>query len=73
MNTAIITRTGGSQGISFAVPVNLAREVMERLVAERKGEAWLPSFLASSGGGGCGGAPPRSAQRAQYRRDRDRG
>lgn len=32
INTAIISRTGGNQGIGFAVPVNLARSVMESLV-----------------------------------------
>jgi serine protease DegS len=32
INTAIFTRTGGSQGIGFAIPVNLARDVMQQLV-----------------------------------------
>ncbi len=32
INTAIISRNGGNQGIGFAVPVNLARNVMESLV-----------------------------------------
>jgi serine protease Do len=32
INTAIISRSGGNQGIGFAVPVNLARNVMESLV-----------------------------------------
>ena len=32
INTAIISRSGGNQGIGFAVPVNLARSVMENLV-----------------------------------------
>jgi serine protease Do len=31
INTAIFSRSGGSQGIGFAVPSNLAREVMESL------------------------------------------
>ncbi len=30
--TAIFSRTGGNQGIGFAVPVNMARYVMERLI-----------------------------------------
>src|SRR3954468_6786307 len=34
LNTAIISRTGGSLGIGFAVPVNLARGVMERIIKE---------------------------------------
>lgn len=32
VNTAIISRSGGNQGIGFAVPINLARNVMENLV-----------------------------------------
>jgi serine protease Do len=36
INTAILSRTGGNQGIGFAIPVNLARYVMENLVAHGK-------------------------------------
>ncbi len=32
VNTAIFTRTGGYQGIGFAIPANLARRVMDSLV-----------------------------------------
>ena len=32
INTAIVSRSGGYQGIGFAIPVNLARNVMEQLV-----------------------------------------
>jgi len=32
INTAILSRSGGNQGIGFAVPVSLARNVMESLV-----------------------------------------
>jgi serine protease Do len=34
INTAILSRSGGNQGIGFAVPVNLARSVMESLVKD---------------------------------------
>jgi serine protease Do len=34
INSAILSRSGGNQGIGFAIPINLARSVMERLVAE---------------------------------------
>ena len=34
INTAIISPSGGSLGIGFAVPVNLARHVMERLIKD---------------------------------------
>ena len=33
INTAIISRSGGNQGIGFAVPINMARNVLERLVS----------------------------------------
>ena len=32
INTAIFSRSGGNQGVGFAVLVNLARSVMERLI-----------------------------------------
>ncbi len=32
INTAILSRSGGNQGIGFAVPVNLARYVMESII-----------------------------------------
>jgi serine protease DegS len=32
INTAIFSRTGGSQGIGFAIPVSLARGVMEQII-----------------------------------------
>jgi serine protease Do len=31
INTAIFTRTGGNQGVGFAIPANLARDVMQSL------------------------------------------
>jgi serine protease Do len=36
INTAILSRTGGYQGIGFAVPVNLARTVMDSLITSGK-------------------------------------
>ena len=36
INTWIISRSGGSQGLGFAVPVNMARFVMERLISDGK-------------------------------------
>jgi len=32
INTAIYSRSGGSMGIGFAIPVNIARQVMEQLI-----------------------------------------
>lgn len=36
INTAILSRSGGNQGVGFAVPANLARYIMQRLVADGK-------------------------------------
>src|SRR5205085_5917261 len=36
INTAILSRSGGNQGIGFAIPSNLARDVMESLMADGK-------------------------------------
>ncbi|MFT3781515.1 MAG: DegQ family serine endoprotease [Nibricoccus sp.] len=36
VNTAILSRSGGFQGIGFAIPANWARTVMEQLVANGK-------------------------------------
>jgi serine protease Do len=36
INTAILSRSGGNQGIGFAIPANLARDVMESLVKDGK-------------------------------------
>ncbi len=36
VNTAIFSRTGGNQGIGFAVPINQARQVMNALIATGK-------------------------------------
>jgi serine protease Do len=36
INTAIATRSGGSSGVGFAVPVNLARGVMSKLLQDGK-------------------------------------
>jgi serine protease Do len=36
INTAIISPSGGNNGIGFAVPVNMARTVLERLIAGGK-------------------------------------
>ncbi len=33
INTAIYTRSGGNQGIGFAIPVNMARTIMKDLIA----------------------------------------
>jgi len=32
INTLIVSRSGGNQGVGFAIPVNMARRVMEQIV-----------------------------------------
>ncbi len=42
INTAIVTRSGGYQGIGFAVPINMANSVMESLIRTGRVErGWL--------------------------------
>lgn len=36
INTAIMSRSGGNQGVGFAVPINMARLVMDRLIKDGK-------------------------------------
>ncbi|MDR5868383.1 Do family serine endopeptidase [Halomonas koreensis] len=42
INTAIFSRSGGSQGIGFAIPANLARNILEEIVTRgRVVRGWL--------------------------------
>lgn len=42
INTAIFSRTGGSEGIGFAIPVSLARDVMQQIIEKgRVTRGWL--------------------------------
>ncbi len=42
INTAILSRSGGSQGIGFAISINMAREVMEKIIKHgRVVRGWL--------------------------------
>ncbi|RMD91776.1 MAG: Do family serine endopeptidase, partial [Calditrichaeota bacterium] len=46
INTAIATQTGGFQGIGFAVPINMARAVMEALIKHGKVlRGWLGIYI----------------------------
>lgn len=65
INTAIMSRTGGSQGIGFAIPVNMAREVMDSIIRNGKVvRGWLgvesydltPEARTALGIRGSGGA-----------------
>jgi S1-C subfamily serine protease len=46
VNCTIITTSGGSLGIGFAVPVNVAREAAQKIIARSKaGRAWVGAYL----------------------------
>ncbi|MBK8231607.1 MAG: DegQ family serine endoprotease [Candidatus Eisenbacteria bacterium] len=36
INTAIATRTGGYQGVGFAIPINMAKQIMDSLIRDGK-------------------------------------
>jgi len=44
INTAIYSRSGGYQGIGFAIPSNMARDVLDSIV---KTAAWCAATPAS--------------------------
>jgi len=65
INTAIFSRSGGSQGIGFAIPVSLAKGVMKQIIEYGRAlRGWLgvevqdlsPSLAESFGLGEMGGA-----------------
>jgi serine protease Do len=46
VNVTIITTSGGSLGIGFAVPINVARDAARKLIAEgHTGRAWIGAYL----------------------------
>ncbi len=48
VNTAIFSQTGGSVGIGFAIPINLAKELVPQLKAKgRVSRGWLGVAIAS--------------------------
>ncbi len=57
INTAILSRTGGYQGIGFAIPTNMARPIMDMLIKDGR---------VSRGYLGVGLAPLDQAARAQF-------
>jgi serine protease DegS len=55
INTLIISRTGGSQGIGFAIPAELALDVMAAIIRDgRVRRGWLGLELGSLAGGAGG-------------------
>jgi len=48
INTAILSRSGGFQGVGFAVPINMARFVMDRLISSGRVERGYLGILIQS-------------------------
>jgi len=51
INTAILSRTGGNIGIGFAIPVNMARTIMDQLIAYgsvKRGMLGVSTYTVSS-------------------------
>ena len=47
INTAIFSRSGGSQGIGFAIPANMARHIMDQLIEDGSvSRGWLGVQIA---------------------------
>ncbi len=46
INTAIATRTGGNMGIGFAIPINMAKQIMDQLIKTGKvTRGWLGVYI----------------------------
>ncbi|HUU28530.1 MAG TPA: DegQ family serine endoprotease [archaeon] len=46
INAVIFSQTGGSQGIGFAIPINMAKQVMDLLITEgRVSRGWLGVYI----------------------------
>ena len=59
INTAILTPTGGSVGIGFAIPSEMVQRVSRKLIGERQGDARLSRRrgAADLAGNGAGDRP----------------
>ena len=66
INTAVLAQTLGTDGISFAIPVNLVRGVMDQILAHgRVRRGWLGVRPKESAARDAVGAGHRSARRAR--------
>ncbi len=61
VNTAILSRTGGSHGIGFAVPANYVAQFLESTRTERRREPVATAGAIEPGGGVSPGSRERSA------------
>jgi S1-C subfamily serine protease len=65
INTAIYSESGGSQGIGFAIPVSVARHVMEQIIAHGRVERGWMGIVARDAGRGDGGGNGAVIERVQ--------
>jgi serine protease DegQ len=65
INTAIYSESGGSQGIGFAIPVSLARQVMEQIIAHGRVERGWIGVVARDADRGDAGAAGAVIERVQ--------
>jgi serine protease DegQ len=63
INAAIYSESGGSQGIGFAIPVSLARQVMEQIIAHGRVERGWMGAVARDADRGDAGAVIEGVQR----------
>ncbi len=64
INTAILSRSGGNQGIGFAIPVNMARDVMQSLIKD----GHVTRGLSGRHDSGCHARPGEGVQAQGYHR-----
>jgi S1-C subfamily serine protease len=65
INAAIYSESGGSQGIGFAIPVSLARQVMEQIIAHGRVERGWIGVVARDADRGDAGAAGAVIERVQ--------
>ena len=66
INAAIYSESGGSQGIGFAIPVSLARHVMEQIIAHGHVERGWIGVVARDADRGDAGAAGAVIERVQH-------
>jgi len=66
INAAIYSESGGSQGIGFAIPVSLARQVMDQIIAHGRVErGWIGVIARDAERSGSAGASGAVIERVQ--------
>ena len=69
INTAIFSRTGGTMGIGFAIPVSLAKPIMEQIIETGHVTRGYMGVVFSQIGGGPPGRPAVRSEKGALIRD----